>query len=327
MLDLRSPPKSQAIQALPQAFFEEIGKALREDYFSWPGADQWLSTKDGHHAFCMNQYYRMGQALELVIPWITAAAPLGERRLLEIGCGTGSSTFALATAAGFLRAVDIKAAPVAAARRRIQAGRKVADLCTVEFLDLPADWLGPSRGFHAEALFKDRIDTVLLYAVLEHLLPLERIYLLREIWDRLPKNGLIITYETPNRLSVIDWHTSKLPFADILPDELTALYYSRSERADFPRRVRARNPLELENVSRVEGFRFGRGVSFHEFELSIGLSNLRVVADGYSKSAGPRRYRAYHDFEAALISVLATLNPPVARGFAFPSLDLVIAKA
>jgi S-adenosylmethionine-dependent methyltransferase len=68
----------------------------------------------------------------------------------------------------------------------------------------------------------DTADAVLLYAVLEHQHPLERLETLTRCWDLLRPGGVLIVVETPNRIVYFDPHTSLLPFFAMLPPEVAA---------------------------------------------------------------------------------------------------------
>jgi hypothetical protein len=71
-------------------------------------------------------------------------------------------------------------------------------------------------------------------------------------------------------------------------------------------------------------YRRGRGVSWHEFELSFGLEAIEVVLDGYSPRSQQKNYKADAGFESALAGLFAALFPPVPRGFCRPSIELLI---
>jgi hypothetical protein len=58
---------------------------------------------------------------------------------------------------------------------------------------------------------------------MEHLLVHERLNLLSLAKRIMQRDGaLFTTFETPNRFAPFDWHSSKVAFLDILPDELVA---------------------------------------------------------------------------------------------------------
>ncbi|HEY0029053.1 MAG TPA: hypothetical protein VGC35_14405 [Allosphingosinicella sp.] len=80
--------------------------------------------------------------------------------------------------------------------------------------------------------------------------------------------------ETPNRLWFDDQQTALLPFFHWLPNELAFLYSKVSSREGFNDLYRTYN-----FCSKQHFLRLGRGVSYHELDLSIGpVENLDVVS-------------------------------------------------
>jgi hypothetical protein len=162
--------------------------------------------------------------------------------------------------------------------------------------------------------------------MIEHLLIPERLNLLAFAWRIMERDGaMLATFETPNRFAPFDWHTSKLAFADILPDELAFEFAKRrSARRDHPAKRHQRFTQETQESM----YRFGRGVSWHEFDLAFGLENIEIVLDGYSpRSRHQANYKSDDDYEASLAALFAAMTPPVPRGFCRPSLELLIRKA
>jgi S-adenosylmethionine-dependent methyltransferase len=91
----------------------------------------------------------------------------------------------------------------------------------------------------------------------------------------------MVVAETPNRLLPWDWHSSRLPFFNQLPDELAIRYVDRSPRADYVAEIQAARERG-EDAALMELTRQGRGVSYHEFELALDAPLERlVVGDGY----------------------------------------------
>jgi hypothetical protein len=71
-----------------------IEQALRETYFS--GYDQqFLLTDNGRNDIENNVFRRYNHSLRHVVPWLGRVIDLAGKNVLEIGCGTGSSTAAL----------------------------------------------------------------------------------------------------------------------------------------------------------------------------------------------------------------------------------------
>ena len=111
-----------------------------------------------------------------------------------------------------------------------------------------------------------------------------------------------------------------MPFYDWLPDEL-AFYYSKfSKRNNFKDLYR-----ELNEDHMINFLRWGRGASYHEFEVSIApLQDLNIVGSlmQFEKTAllksGFKGLR-YTKF-------LKSLNKNLHSGFCNPYLDIVFKK-
>lgn len=88
---------------------------------------------------------------------------------------------------------------------------------------------------------------------------------MQDTWRALQPGALWCVIETPNRLWFIDDHTSRLPFFNWLPDELAFAYSRFSAREPFRSSYRALSETTFESF-----LRHGRGVSFHEFALTMG---------------------------------------------------------
>lgn len=96
--------------------------------------------------------------------------------------------------------------------------------------------------------------------MLEHLTLGERRSVLEAVHELLAGGGLLIVAETPNRLIPHDGHSTSLNFFQMLPTELALAYIGRSPRPEAQAIASAAHPEEAL-------YRFGQGVSFHEFEL------------------------------------------------------------
>ena len=134
------------------------------------------------------------------VPWLDDARPLDGATVLEIGCGSGASTVALAEQGARVTAVDIDPAALAVARERC----RIYDL-EVEFVCANATEI-------AQKLADTPFDLVVFYASLEHMTHTERLESMRRTWEMLRPGACWCVADTPNRLWVLDSHTSKLPF-------------------------------------------------------------------------------------------------------------------
>ena len=208
-----------------------------------------------------------------VVPWAGGKVELEGATMVEIGCGTGAKTVAFGQHVGGVIACDLSAPHLEAARGRVQA----AGLANVELHNESASELFD----RLESTGSGQADVLLLFAVLEHMTLDERIETLERGFEIVRRGGLVVVAETPNRLLPWDWHSSRLPFFNQLPDELAIRYFDRSPRADYVTSVRA--GLERgEDEGLLALTRQGRGVSYHEFELALGEPLARVVVgDGY----------------------------------------------
>jgi 2-polyprenyl-3-methyl-5-hydroxy-6-metoxy-1,4-benzoquinol methylase len=141
---------------------------------------------------------RVAYALRYVVPWVERlTGPLAGKQVLEVGCGTGSSTVAFAAAGAMIFATDIHSPSLDAARLRViedgvATHVKFAQTDPLLTQDLPA------------------ADIVLCYALLEHMMPAERLACFDRMWTALKTGGCLVVYETPNRFWPFDGHTTKL---------------------------------------------------------------------------------------------------------------------
>jgi len=296
------------------AYRDSMREILTASYFSdW--APGYLESSSGQADLEAHISGRMLEFDSIAIPWIREGFDLQGKSVLEIGCGTGSSSLPTAFAAGSVRAFDISPMAVLIARERA----RLLNAPNIEILDLASDWAISQHSASTFANSEAVVDVVLFIALLEHLTPGERVHALRAAWQVLKPGGILVVFETPNRLGCFDWHTFRLPFFHSLPDELAIAYASRSERTDL-----ALSPLGdvAENL-----YRLGRGVSYHEFEIAIGLDAFTVVNDGYSrKLLAYRKALAHRAYDTALEGLLKQYLPRVPLGFSRPSLDLVLKK-
>lgn len=205
---------------------------------------------------------RLGRYRNTYLPWIDAARRLKGLRVLEVGCGTGSSTLALAEQGAFVTAIDIDQPSLNVALARREAYGFAADIRNLNAADMKT--LGS-------------FDAIIYNAVLEHMTIAERLQSLGDGWQMLKSGGILVIVETPNRLWWSDSHTSKLPMFHSLPDELAYQYAKFSPRENF--REIYRDHTDAESMSHF--LRRGRGMSFHETDLCIG-TNLHVVSSLYS---------------------------------------------
>lgn len=297
------------------AYWREMIPCIGENMFrreaGWQG---FVVTGEGREHLRRQLCTRISQASDVFVPWLEQAIELKGLRILEIGCGSGSSTAGLAHGGAHISGVDIKGPALTVAEKRLSLlGLKA------EFLHVSPTWLDSKVDPNG---FAGPYDLVVCYAMLEHLQIRERLNLLSMIRDVMRRDGaMLTTFETPNRFATFDWHSTKLAFTEMLPDELVFdLIRLRSPQADHP----AKGFEAFTPEAQMRLYRRGRGVSWHEFDMVFGMENLEVLLDGYSPKSQQKNYRANHAYESALEEVFAGLNPPVPRGFCRPSLELLL---
>jgi len=291
---------------------EAIERALRDHYFSkWP--DGYLATDWGRRDLANHLFGRLEADRDVVIPWLDGVRPLRGSSVLEIGCGTGCSTVALAEQGAKVTALDVDEGSLVVAGER----------CRAYGLDIS---FVRANATNVDVLFSGRhFDFVIFYASLEHMTLEERLSAMSASWRMLAEGGLWCVIETPNRLWYYDAHTSLLPFHMWLPDDLAFAYSRCSPRANYKEIYR--EPTE---EAKLHFLRRGRGVSFHEFELSMKpvsalkvRSSLTMATQGW----GPwKRMRWRFSDECRYISLLRRIAPEVHEGFLQSFLYLIIEK-
>jgi glycosyltransferase involved in cell wall biosynthesis/GT2 family glycosyltransferase/2-polyprenyl-3-methyl-5-hydroxy-6-metoxy-1,4-benzoquinol methylase len=271
--------------------------------FSWEGGERDLED----HVF---------RRLELdraqCVPWLCSAFPLAGARVLEIGCGTGASTVALAEQGCKLTAIDIDAQSLAVADTRCRAmGLTGVDFRLVDAVDI-GDRFSPAS-----------FDCVIFFASLEHMAMPDRRRALAAAWSLLPAGGHLVITDTPNRLWNLDEHTSFLPFFHWLPDDMAAEYMQKfSPRKDLVADIAGKGVAGL--------YHAGRGVSFHEIDLAITpVKELQVLVgkDEFLRNrhaALARRWNGSDDQAYAMI--LRRMLPGVPAAFFERSIEVIIRK-
>ena len=180
---------------------QRIRNALRQHFSSYsgivPDVEKFLATQEGERDLSDHLLGRLSNNRYNVIPWIAnATGSLKGSRVLEIGCGTGAATVALAEQGALVTATDFNEASLHAARERLAAYDLSADVSCAS----AADALRDHKNEH--------FDLIAFFAVLEHMTLNERLSALREAWNSLAPGGFLVVDETPNRLWYFDSHTS-----------------------------------------------------------------------------------------------------------------------
>jgi 2-polyprenyl-3-methyl-5-hydroxy-6-metoxy-1,4-benzoquinol methylase len=293
--------------------------ALRKTYFARPiwgeeGVSAgYLDTEIGRTDLADHMQGRLETFRATIIPWLNHARPLRGARILEIGCGTGSSTVALAEQGAVVTAIDLDDPSVEVAKTRLRAYELDADLHIANATET------------ADRFSSSEFDFIIFFAALEHMTHAERMQAMSGTWRMLRPGGLWSVAETPNRLWYFDFHTSWLPFFMWLPDELAFAYSRYSPRQPFSLAFRTASESEM-----LSFLRHGRGVSFHEFEVTLGpVETLNVISslEGHLQQRSWRRYIAQRlRKQTRYKSFIRGLCPKVHNGFFDPALDLIVQK-
>ncbi|MBU1699029.1 MAG: class I SAM-dependent methyltransferase [Candidatus Eisenbacteria bacterium] len=147
-----------------------------------------------------------GYLRDQFISFVRRQTSLKNKKILDFGCGCGSSSILLSREGAIVTGVDPHEGNRRAARLRIE------DEGLGGLVDIPDVSVMDDLPFE-EASF----DLITLSAVLEHIHPQERHSILNHLWDRLQPGGMLIITETPNRIWPFDGHTTRLPFVHWLP--------------------------------------------------------------------------------------------------------------
>jgi 2-polyprenyl-3-methyl-5-hydroxy-6-metoxy-1,4-benzoquinol methylase len=249
-----------------------------------------------------------------ILSFVSEAEFEGER-LLDFGCGSGSSTVALARL--FPRteilAVDLEEDNVAVARLRA-AHYEVANatfLVSPGPLELPRD-IGA-------------FDFACLSAVYEHLLPAERPVLMMRLWRVLRPGGILFLNQTPHRYYPLEYHTTGLPLLNYLPAR-AAFFAARhlSRRVDRGQtweellRGGVRGATEGEILGQLRAT--GDGIPMLLRPSRLGLEDQVDLWYSLSMAQRPRRLKR------AMRPAFKGLSRVTASSFV-PSLALAIRKA
>lgn len=257
-------------------FAEAFGAYLRQHYFTGLEAE-YLASDQFRHDVAEHVHRRTTRFHDCLVPWISSVFDLSAATVLEIGSGTGSSTLAIAPYVKHIHCYEIDDKSTRAAKERM----KFWGVGNVNFEE---QLFNPQARF---VLDGPKADAILFIAVLEHMTYDELETALRTAYKTLRPGGIILVAETPNRLSVFDYHSSWMPFYQWLPPAVRERYYDRSSRPHFVYDV---GTVRANNLFRTEErlTRWGNGVSYHDFELALGNEvHNWIVADGWEENVRP----------------------------------------
>ncbi len=166
---------------------------------------------------------------------------LKDKRILDFGCGTGSTTAALAMRSAHVCAFDTDHESIDICRQRIEEhrlGGNVEFHCTPDVMQIDAR-IGT-------------FDLILLSGVLEHI-PLSKTGLrgrtLRALLRMLRTGGYLFIHDTPNRLWPIDFHSTQLWWIPwMTPGSRRAYRRAVGKGRHSPAPTISAGPLGLEEV-------------------------------------------------------------------------------
>lgn len=238
------------------------------------------------------------------IPWLNKSVRLEGARVLEIGCGTGSSTVAFAEQGADVTGVDIDEGALKVA----------ADRCRLYGLE--ATFISGTTDDVLQRVEDHKFDLIIFFASIEHMIYSERIESIKRYYDLLPGGACLSIIEAPNRLWYMDAHTSRLPFFNWLPDELAYSYSKFSTRNNFRELF-----LNYSDELFLHFLRQGRGFSFHELELALDIPARELqVVDFFRRPLMP------FSLESRYRKLLVKIYPGISEGFFYPLIDIIIKK-
>jgi SAM-dependent methyltransferase len=148
------------------------------------------------------------------------------KRLLDFGCASGASTFAMAKLFPETEILGVELLP-----ERVETAQRIAALeriSNVRFLCSPSgDQLPEKIG---------QFDFVMLSAVFEHLLPRERSSIMPLLWSVMKEGAAIFINQTPYRYFPFEHHSTGLWFINYMPDKVAhfvARKWSRHDPSEY----------------------------------------------------------------------------------------------
>jgi 2-polyprenyl-3-methyl-5-hydroxy-6-metoxy-1,4-benzoquinol methylase len=288
---------------------------MRWKYVDMP--EEFLASEQFPIDLAEHTYHRVDRFSRCLVPWIKPVISLNGARVIEVGSGTGSSTLAFAPHVGHIHCFELEENPTKIARERL--GFWGLDNVTFE-----PGLFGPGCDL---LVSHPAFDVVLLIAVLEHVHFHEFKAIVGSAFNALRPGGIIVIAETPNRLSFHDSHSSFIDFFQWLPPEVKAEYYQHSPREHFVYDVgsciRAHGADSPELGEKFA--RWGRGVSFHDFEIVLGRDVHNMIAlDGWEEEIKP--LAPVKDDDEVLLDIFKRTGTKANKAFARSWLYMVVRK-
>ena len=323
LLDRKTPHKiRERFTLIDNNELEELRKSFLVNHFTKDrGYDNnFLRTQYGAKAMEDALVNRLTTARDLIIPWISSNINLYESKILEIGCGSGAGTIALAEQAKFVIGLDIDLDIMKVAKDRC----RIHGINNVEFQN--------SGEINISKNYGNEINVVIFYASLEHMLYKERKAWIQKAWNMLPNNGYFIIIDSPNRLFYYDGHTTDLPFYNWLPDHLS-FEYIKTRTDHFL------NHSDI-GISKSDLMKKGRGISFHDLEIALSMPiNEFKIIDSLCKYDRKRK-QLFHllsslnrllklrkqSLESRYIKLMKEYQPDLHPGFLQSYINIIIQK-
>lgn len=260
-----------------------------------PYYDQWIDAHMGGRVVAFRQR---------LLPQILAFTELRDMDILDFGCGTGSTTVALAEQARGCRitATDIDATALEVAKLRLQHH---ALSVPVRLQQIPRVQQVNDLAF-ADASF----DFILLNGVLEHVVPFAaRPRVILEVWRLLRPGGLLYISETPNALWPVDRHTTGLPLVPWLPSPLAyrLAVLAGKHRAGSDIEVRGRRGMTFWEIVRPL---HRQGLAYEVLNITRAGNHVLPAGLSHSERATAKRRVGVFLLEQTAGKVLARFGVP-----------------
>jgi S-adenosylmethionine-dependent methyltransferase len=286
------------------AQLKNVEMSIRENYHTGWRSEKNYTTETYEFDLRAHLVDRLETDRINYIPWFNKTVSLKGANVLEIGCGTGSSTIALAEQGANVTGIDIDEGALKVAR----------DRC--EIYNVPATIISGNASEVYHELRSQKFDLIIFFACIEHMVYAERIDCLRKYFDLLSNGAHLSIVDTPNRLWYFDSHTSILPFFNWLPDNVAFDYSKFSERINFKELYRENSDEKM-----LHFLRRGRGFSFHELEIALNIPVEKYqVVDYFRYPFLPySRDNKFH-------KLLARIYPKISKSFLYPYINIIIRK-
>lgn len=211
-------------------------------------------------------------------------ALLAGKRILDFGCGSGASTMVLRR-----RLPNSLIVGVELEERLLSIASQRASFYGFNDLKLVHS---PSGTLLPEGL--GNFDCILLSAVYEHLLPEERKRLLPALWQSLEPGGVLFVNQTPFRYSLVESHTTGLPFINYLPDRLalsTARKFSKRVKTNQNWEDLLRAGIRGGTIREIMGILTGQGAGQMPILLDPNRPEMKDRIDVWYQASSGTRWR------------------------------------